>query len=104
MELDRKIREGIWEVEGKIHKRTSISSTRLRQKIRIEVDVLDYAMRGILLMEYEDGKWKLVAYLSKSLNETEINYEIHDKEMLAVIRELENWRHLLKDIKFKFKV
>jgi len=55
-------------------------------------------------MEYEDGKWKLVAYLSKSLNETERNYEIHDKEILAVIRGLENWRHLLKDIKFKFKV
>ena len=29
-------------------------------------------------------------FLSKSLNETEINYEIHDKEMLAIIRELEN--------------
>jgi len=41
-------------------------------------------------MEYENGKWKLVAYLSKSFNEIERNYEIHDKEMLAVIRELEN--------------
>ena len=29
-------------------------------------------------------------FLSKSLNETEKNYEIHDKEMLAVVRELEN--------------
>jgi len=34
----------------------------------------------------------------KSLNETEQNYGIHDKEMLAVIRGLEAWRHLLKDI------
>ena len=31
-----------------------------------------------------------MAYLSKSLNETERNYEIHNKEMLAIIRELEN--------------
>jgi len=55
-------------------------------------------------MECEDGKWKLVAFLSKSLNETERNYEIHDKEMLAVVRRLENWRHLLEGAKYKFKV
>jgi len=45
-----------------------------------------------------------VAFLSKSLNETERNYEIHDKEMLAVIRGLENWRYLLEDVKNKFEV
>jgi len=55
-------------------------------------------------MEYEDRKWRLVAFLSKSLNETKRNYEIHDKEILAVIKGLENWRHLLKGAKFKFKV
>jgi len=38
-----------------------------------------------------------VVYLSKSLNKTEKNYKIHNKEMLAVIRGLENWRHLLED-------
>ena len=46
----------------------------------------------------------LVAYLSKSLDKMERNYEIHNKEILAVIRELENWRHLLEGTKFRFKV
>ena len=45
-----------------------------------------------------------MVFLSKSLNKTERNYEIHNKEMLAVIRELENWRHLLEGTKFKFEV
>ena len=40
----------------------------------------------------------------KSLNEIERNYEIHNKEMLAVIRGLENWRHLLEGARFKFEV
>jgi len=44
------------------------------------------------------------SFFSKSLNKTEINYRIHDKEMLAVIRELGNWRYLLKGTKFKFEV
>ena len=45
-----------------------------------------------------------MAFLSKFLNETERNYEIYDKEILAVIRGLENWRHLLEGVKYKFKV
>ena len=72
--------------------------------MRIEVNTSDYAIRGVLSMECEDRKWKLVVFLSKYLNETKRNYEIHDKEMLAVIKELENWRHLLKSTKFKFEV
>jgi len=70
----------------------------------MEVDALDYAMEGVLSIENRDGKWRLVAYLSKSLNKTGKNYEIYNKEMLAVIRGLENWRYLLEDAKFKFKV
>ena len=44
-------------------------------------------------MECANRRWRPVAYLLKSLNETEQNYEIHDKEILAVIRGLEVWRH-----------
>ena len=39
--------------------------------MRIEVDASDYTMREVLLIEGEDGKWRPVAFLSKSLNETE---------------------------------
>ena len=72
--------------------------------MRMEVDILDYAIGGVLSMECEDGKWRPVAFLSKSLNETERNYKIHDKEMLAIIRRLENWRHLLEGMQFKFEI
>ena len=45
-----------------------------------------------------------MVFLSKSLNETERNYEIHDKEMLAIIRGLESWRHLLEGVQSKFEI
>jgi len=73
-------------------------------KIRMEVNASDYATGGVLSMECDNGLWRPVAFLSKSLNKTERNYEIHDKEMLAIIRELENWRHLLEGAHFKFKI
>ena len=76
----------------------------LNKKLRVEVDVLDYTTGGVSSMKDEDGKWRLVAFLFKSLNETERNYEIHDKEMLAIIRRLEVWRHLLERAQFKFEI
>ena len=76
----------------------------LDKKMRIEVDVSDYATGGVLSMECKDGLWRPVAFLSKSLNEMERNYEIHDKEILAIIRELENWRYLLEGAHFKFEI
>ena len=76
----------------------------LDKKIRMEVDILEYAIREILSMECEDRRWKLVAFLSKSLNDIERNYEIHNQEMLVVTRGLENWKYLLEGIKFKFEI
>ena len=35
-------------------------------------------------------------FLSKSLSLVEQNYEIHDKEMLAIVRALEEWRHFIE--------
>ena len=76
----------------------------LDKKMRMEVDALDYTTGGVLFIECKDGKQRPVTYLSKSLNETERNYEVYDKEMLIIIRELENWRYLLEGTKFKFEV
>jgi len=58
--------------------------------MRMEVDALDYTMGEVLSMECEDKLWRPVVFLSKSLNEMERNYKIHDKEMLVIIRGLEN--------------
>ena len=40
-------------------------------KMRVEADALDYAMGGVLSLKCEDGKWRPVAFISKSLNAIE---------------------------------
>ena len=74
------------------------------KKMRMEVDVSDYATGGVLSMECKNKLWRPVAFLSKSLNKMERNYEIHNKEMLVIIRGLEAWRHLLEGAHFKFEI
>jgi len=64
---------------------------------RIEADSSDFATGAVLSQQSsEDGKWHPVAFLSKSLSAVERNYDIHDKEMLAIVRALEEWRHFVE--------
>jgi len=39
--------------------------------MRVEADASDYAMGGVLSTKCEDGRWRLVAFISKLLNATE---------------------------------
>ena len=92
------------ELKERFTKELVLAAPDINKKMRMEVDALDYATGGVLSMECKDGLWRPVVFLSKSLNETERNYKIHDKEMLAIIRGLEAWRHLLKGVQFKFEI
>jgi len=96
--------EAFRELKEQFTKEPVLAVLDLDKKLRVEVDASDYVTEGVLSMEEENGRWKPVAFLSKSLNETERNYEIHDKEMLAIIRRLEVWRHLLEGAQFKFEI
>jgi len=76
----------------------------LDKEFRVEADALNFATGGVLSVKCEDNLWRLVLFISKALNKTEHNYEIHDKEMLGVIRCLEAWRHFLEGIRVKFEI
>lgn len=55
----------------------------------------DYALCGVLSQYEENGNLVPVGYYSRKLLPAEINYEIHDKELLAIIACFENWRYWL---------
>jgi len=63
----------------------------------IEADSSDFTSGAVLSQQLPgEEKWHPVAFYSKSLSPVERNYEIHDKEILAIIRTLEEWRHFLE--------
>jgi hypothetical protein len=59
---------------------------------RVETDASDGVVAAVLSQLQEDGEWHPVAYYSHTMVSAELNYDIHDKEMLAIIRALEEWR------------
>jgi hypothetical protein len=61
----------------------------------LEVDASDYATGAILFQCDERGKLKPLGFHSKTLSKEEMNYDIYDKELTAVDRGLDVWRHLI---------
>ncbi|KAF7762597.1 hypothetical protein Agabi119p4_9190 [Agaricus bisporus var. burnettii] len=59
-------------------------------QFRVEVDASNYGT-GAVLSQEQEGKWHPIAFMSKTLSEAERNYEIYDKELLAIIKALKLW-------------
>lgn len=62
----------------------------------VETDASGWATGGVLSQVQDDGTLRPCAYLSRKLSPAESNYEIHDKELLSIIRALREWRPELK--------
>jgi RNase H-like domain found in reverse transcriptase/Reverse transcriptase (RNA-dependent DNA polymerase)/Integrase zinc binding domain len=70
----------------------------------VEVDASQYATGAILYQENEEGRLCPVGYHSHTLNPAECGYDIHDRELLAVMRGLRQWRHLFLSSPFQTTV
>ena len=62
----------------------------------IEADASDFALGSILSQQGDDEKLHHVAFHSRKFDAAEINYEIHHKELLAIVDSFTQWRHFLK--------
>ena len=68
----------------------------LEKPFIIEADASDFALGSVLSQIAHDEKLHPVAFHSRKFEPAEINYEIHDKELLAIVDSFEQWRHFLE--------
>jgi len=62
------------------------------REIIVETDASDYVSAGILSQHDDDGVLHPVAFYSKKHSPAECNYEIYDKELMAIAQTFEEWR------------
>jgi hypothetical protein len=70
----------------------------------VEVDSSDYVQGGVLSQKGDDGLLHLVAFFSRKLSPAECNYEIYDKELLAIVEAFEQWRPELEGTELPIQV
>ncbi|KAH9246304.1 hypothetical protein BASA81_016167 [Batrachochytrium salamandrivorans] len=62
----------------------------------LETDASDFAISGVLHQHDQSNTLRPVAFYSRQMNNAERNYDIYDKELLAVVESFKHWRHLLQ--------
>ena len=72
-------------------------------QFRLETDASDFATGAVLSIQ-KDDKWHPIAFSSHAMSPEEQNYPVADKEMLSIIRALEQWRHYLEGAKHQFDI
>jgi hypothetical protein len=70
----------------------------------IEADASLFATGAVLLQEDANGDEHPTGYLSNSLNPAERNYQVYDRELMAIIRALWEWRHYVQGSSFRVEV
>lgn len=76
----------------------------LEKPFHVESDASGYTTEGVLTQQDADGKWHPCMFISQTMNDAERNYDIYDKELLGVMRCLEEWRHYLEGAKHSVDV
>lgn len=74
------------------------------REMRVEIDASGFATGGVISQKGNDGIYHPIAFRSESMTAAERNYEIHDWEMLGIIRALEEWRHWLEGLPKSFEI
>jgi len=69
----------------------------------VETDTSGHTI-GEVLSQEQNGKWKPIAFLSRTMQPAEQNYEIYDKELLAIVEALTKWRQYLLNAAEPFEV
>jgi hypothetical protein len=72
-------------------------------RFRIKADASDYAISAVL-SQLHDDQWHPIAFLSKTLTAPQRNYEVYDKELLAIMESLDAWRHYLIGADEEFEI
>ena len=63
----------------------------------VESDASDFAIGAVLNQMGEDKKLRPIAFFSRKLLPAEVNYDVHDKELLSIVECFKLWRHYLED-------
>jgi len=69
----------------------------------MKTDASGHTIRGVLSQEQE-RKWKLIVFLYRTMQPAERNYEIYDKELLAIVEALAKWKQYLLDVIEPFEI
>ena len=68
----------------------------LDTQLVVETDASDYALAAILSIMTKDNEIYSVVFYSWMFSTLELNYDVHNKELLAIFKAFKIWQHYLE--------
>ena len=96
--LTPEVKSAFENLKSQFTKGTILAAPDRSKPFYLQTDASDFAM-GAVLHQRDDltGKLRPLGFLSRKFKPSEINYDIHDKELLAIVDSFDFWRYLLID-------
>ncbi|KAI0997402.1 hypothetical protein K3495_g10783 [Podosphaera aphanis] len=104
LEVGARAKQRVWNVKKKFISEPALAQWDPKRDAMLEADCSGYALGGCLLQKHERGLWMPVAYYSRKLSGAEMNYEIHDKELLAIVACMREWDAELRGLAKVFTI
>jgi transposase InsO family protein len=103
-EFGEKCREAFKELKQRLTTSPILRIFDHEKEAFLETDASDYAIGAVLNQKDENGKLVPTAFYSRKMTEPELNYDIHDKELMAIVEAMRHWRVYLEGAKFPVQV
>ena len=101
---DDKAQHAFEDIKARIASEPILMMPDPNRPFEVETDASDYALGAQLSQRDAEGLLHPVAFFSKKLNGPELNYQIHDKELIAIIEAFKEWKHYLSGTTHQVKV
>ena len=85
------------EIKNKFIKKPILKIYRLELLIKVKIDLLDFILKACIVQKYKDKIWHSVIYYSKKLILLELNYNVYNKKLLAIVTVLKEQRAFLQE-------
>ena len=94
--FDTKAREAFEQLKSAFTTAPILAHWNPDNKLIVETDASDYALAAILSQYTPEGVLHPIAFHSRTFNSAELNYDVHDKELLAIFEAFSHWRQYLE--------
>ena len=92
---DKEQKELFKKIKNKFIKKLILKIYRLELLIRVKINLLDFILKACIVQKHKDKIQHLIVYYSRKLTLLELNYNIYNKKLLAIVTALKEQRAFL---------
>jgi hypothetical protein len=102
--MDQGSRCRIPEAQARVYRGANFAAFDAEKPITLQTDASGFAIAGILNQFDGFGVLRPTSFYSRKCSPAEQNYDTYDRELLAIVASMKQWRHHLEGARYKILI